>query len=122
MESFTNNFLKKKIIAYGLGKSGLSTLKFLQKKSEIYAYDDFNNRIKNLKLKKIIKLNKIKKIKFDKIILSPGIDIYNCKLSNFLRSNKDKIYTDLDVFFSFKIVLTFFISYFNSNSIFTDSL
>ena len=101
MESFTNNFLKKKILVYGLGKSGLSTLKFLQKKSEIYAYDDFNNRIKNLKLKKIIKLNKIKKIKFDKIILSPGIDIYNCKLSNFLRSNKDKIYTDLDVFFSF---------------------
>ena len=101
MKSFSNIFLKKKILVYGLGKSGLSTLKFLQKKSEIYAYDDFNNRIKNLKLKKIIKLNKIKKIKFDKIILSPGIDIYNCKLSNFLRSNKDKIYTDLDVFFSF---------------------
>ena len=49
MESFSNNFLKKKILVYGLGKSGLSTLKFLQKKSEIYAYDDFNNRIKNLK-------------------------------------------------------------------------
>ena len=32
MESFTNNFLKKKILVYGLGKSGLSTLKFLQKK------------------------------------------------------------------------------------------
>ena len=53
MESFSNNFLKKKILVYGLGKSGLSTLKFLQKKSEIYAYDDFNNRIKNLKLIKI---------------------------------------------------------------------
>ncbi len=102
MKSFSNIFLKKKILVYGLGKSGLSTLKFLQKKSEIYAYDDFDNKIKNLNLKKkIIRLNKLKKIKFDKIILSPGIDINNCKLSNFLRNNKDKIYTDLDIFFLF---------------------
>ena len=58
MKSFSNIFLKKKILVYGLGKSGLSTLKFLQKKSEIYAYDDFDNKIKNLNLKK--KNNKTK--------------------------------------------------------------
>ena len=41
------------------------------------------------------------KIKFDIIIISPGINIFNCKLSKFLKLNKKKIYTDLDVFYSF---------------------
>ena len=49
MKNTLNIFLKKKILLYGLGKSGLSTLKFLQNKCEIYAYDDF---IKNRKLSK----------------------------------------------------------------------
>ena len=102
MKNISNIFLKKKILIYGLGKSGLSTLKFLQNKCEIYAYDDSVKKIKSLKIKKkIIKFNKISKLKFDKIILSPGIDINNCKLSSFLKKNREKIYTDLDVFFSF---------------------
>ena len=42
MKNISNIFFeKKKILIYGLGKSGLSTLKFLQNKCEIYAYDDF---------------------------------------------------------------------------------
>ena len=94
--------MKKKILIYGLGKSGLSTLKFLQNKCKIYAYDDYFKKIKFPKIKKkIIKLDKITKLKFDKIILSPGIDINNCKLSSFLKKNKERIYTDFDVFFSF---------------------
>ena len=102
MKNTLNIFLKKKILIYGLGKSGLSTLKFLQNKCEIYAYDDFIKKIKFFKIrKKIIKFDKISKLKFDKIILSPGIDINNCRLSAFLKKNKDKIYTDLDVFCSF---------------------
>ena len=102
MKNTLNIFLKKKILIYGLGKTGLSTLKFLQNKCEIYAYDDFIKKIKFFKIrKKIIKFDKISKFKFDKIILSPGIDINNCKLSTFLKKNKDKIYTDLDVFYSF---------------------
>ncbi len=102
MKNTLNIFLKKKILIYGLGKSGLSTLKFLQNKCEIYAYDDFIKKIEFFKIKKkIIKFDKISKFKFDKIILSPGIDINNCKLSAFLKKNKDKIYTDLDVFCSF---------------------
>jgi len=43
----------------------------------------------------------LSKIKFDIIIISPGINIFNCKLSKFLKLNKKKIYTDLDVFFTF---------------------
>ena len=102
MKNISNIFLKKKILIYGLGKSGLSTLKFLQNKCEIYVYDDYIKKIKFPKIKKkIIKLNKIAKLKFDKIILSPGIDINNCKLSSFLKENRNKIYTDFDVFFSF---------------------
>ena len=102
MKNISNIFLKKKILIYGLGKSGLSTLKFLQNKCEIYAYDDSVKKIKSLKIKKkIIKFNKISKLKFDKIILSPGIDINNCKLSSFLKKNRKMIHTDFDVFFSF---------------------
>ena len=41
MDSVSNIFFKK-ILVYGLGKSGLSTFNFLQNKSEVYAFDDFN--------------------------------------------------------------------------------
>ncbi|MDC2969960.1 UDP-N-acetylmuramoyl-L-alanine--D-glutamate ligase [Candidatus Pelagibacter sp.] len=102
MKNISNIFLKKKILVYGLGKSGLSTLKFLQNKCEIYAYDDSIKKVEFPKIKKkIIKFNKISKLKFDKIILSPGIDINNCKLSSFLKKNRERIHTDFDVFFSF---------------------
>ena len=85
-----NIFLNKKILIYGLGKSGLSTLKFLRKKNRVIKYDD--------KIKTNYK--EIKKIKFDYIILSPGIDINKCRLSSFLKKNYKKIYTDLDIFYS----------------------
>ncbi len=88
MKLFNNIFLEKKILIYGLGKSGISSYKFLKNKSE------------KLK-KKIIKLEQIQKINFDRIIISPGIDISNCKLSKFLKKNFKKIHTDLDVLFSF---------------------
>ena len=45
MEYISKIFLKKKILVYGLGKSGLSALKFLQNKCEVHAYDDFNNKL-----------------------------------------------------------------------------
>ena len=47
-----SNFLKK-VLVYGLGKSGLSTLKFLKNKCKVYTYDDFELKIKSSKLKKI---------------------------------------------------------------------
>ncbi len=106
MKKNRNIFLGKKILIYGLGRSGISSFKFLKNKSKLFLFDD-NKKI-NLKYKnKNIKFRDIKKLNFDKIIISPGINILNCKLSKYLKSNLDKIYTDLDVFYSF----------FNNNSI-----
>ncbi len=100
MKIFKNIFLGKKILIYGLGKSGISSYKFLKKKSKVYLFDD-NYKI-NLKFnQKKTSLNQIQKINFDRIIISPGIDISNCKLSKFLKKNFQKIHTDLDVLYSF---------------------
>ena len=96
MSSSLNIFLNKKILIYGLGKSGLATFNFLKKKSEVFLYDDYQKNFKNL-----ISYKNLKKTKFDFIIISPGIDINRCKLSKFLKKNSKKIYTDLDIFFSF---------------------
>ena len=85
-----NIFYKKKILIYGLGKSGLSVLKFLKKDNEITTHDD--------KIK--VDNKKLTKIKLDYIIISPGIDINKCKLSKFLKNNSKKIYTDLDIFYN----------------------
>ena len=96
------NFLDKKILVYGLGKTGLSVFKFLKNKSEIFLYDDYNLNIQTSGIKKnLISFKDILKSKFDQIIISPGIDINKCNLSKFLKKNKNKIYTDLDVFYSF---------------------
>ena len=97
-----NIFLGKKILIYGLGKSGVSSYKFLKNKADLYLFDD--NEKKNIKLKLNLRLNTLKeisKINFDKIIISPGIDISKCKLSKTLKKNSSKIYTDLDIFYSF---------------------
>ena len=97
-----NIFLNKKILIYGLGKSGLSAFKFLKKKNKVVLYDDFKSNLKSLYIKKnLISYKNILKFKFDLIILSPGIDINKCKLTKILKKNQNKIYSDLDVFYSF---------------------
>ena len=83
-----NIFYNKKILIYGLGKSGLSVFNFLKKNNQTITFDDKNND--NIK--------KIRSTKFDYIIVSPGIDIHKCSLSKFLKKNSSKIYTDLDIF------------------------
>ena len=93
MNDISNIFINKRILIYGLGKSGLSSFNFLKKKNEIYSYDDYK--------KNLISFIQIKKIQFDAIILSPGIDVNKCKLSKFLKKNSNIIYTDLDIFYSF---------------------
>ena len=73
-----NIFFKKKILIYGLGKSGISAYGFLKKNNKIYLYDD--NKIKNQNLeikKKLIHYQDIIHEKIDCIIISPGIDIKN---------------------------------------------
>ena len=97
-----NIFLQKKILIYGLGKSGLSTFEFLKNKSRVFIYDDFKSKIYNPNVKKkIISYQKVINFNFDRIIISPGIDVNKCKLSNFLKKNYDKVFTDLDIFYSF---------------------
>jgi UDP-N-acetylmuramoylalanine--D-glutamate ligase len=97
-----NIFLNKKILIYGLGKTGLSTYKFLKDKSKVFLFDDFFLR-RNLfdNKKKIINYKSILKSNFDFIVLSPGIDINKCKLSKYLKKNRKKVFSDLDIFYSF---------------------
>ena len=102
MNRYRNFFLNKKILIYGLGKSGKSTFKYLNSKNHIFLYDDDQLKKNNsLFKKKFLSHHKILKTNFDIIILSPGIDIDKCKISKYLKKNKKKIYTDLDVFYSF---------------------
>jgi len=77
MRDKSNIFLNKKILIYGLARSGLSAFQFFKKKnSDIFLYDDFQKNIKDSKHKKnLINYRNVLKSKFDKIILSPGIDI-----------------------------------------------
>ena len=97
-----NIFLKKKILIYGLGKSGISTFKFLKNKADLFLYDDSQLKVRDPKIKKkLINFKDISDLKIDRVILSPGIDINKCKLSKFLKKNRSKVYSDLDVFFEF---------------------
>jgi len=102
MNENSNIFINKKILIYGLGKSGISSFKFLKKRNQVFLFDD-NNKIKlsSYTKKNFISLSLIKKIKFDLIILSPGINNKKCKLNKFLKKNSKIIFTDLDVFYSF---------------------
>ena len=102
MTKSKNIFLGKKILIYGLGKSGISSYKFLKNKAKVYLFDDnLKKKINSKSNQRLKNLRAISKIKFDKIIISPGIDISNCRLSKILKKNSSKIYTDLDVFYSF---------------------
>jgi len=94
-------FQKKKILIYGIGKTGISSYYFLKKTNQIYLYDDNKYLFNKRHLKKIfIKKESINKIKFDYIVISPGININNCNLKNYLKKNNKKIITDLDIFYS----------------------
>jgi len=94
-------FFKKKILIYGLGISGYSSLNFLKKNNHVKFFDDDYQKFKNKNLKKFfISSKKIYKYNFDYIIVSPGINLEKCNLKNFLKKNKKKIFTDLDIFYS----------------------
>ena len=85
-------FFNKKILIYGLGKTGISSYKFLKKNNKVFLFDD--NKKTSINKKKIIKSN------FDYILISPGINVKHCILGNYIKKNLNKIITDLDVFYS----------------------
>ena len=94
MFNLNDNLKNKKFLIYGYGKSGHAAYNYLKKNNKILIYDD------NKKLNKFfISLKKIQLTEFDYIVLSPGIDINNCKLKNYIKKNKKKIITDLDIFY-----------------------
>ena len=94
-------FNNKKILIYGMGKSGFSSYHFLKKTNYINIYDDNKKNIKNKLIKKFfLEKSKIPKIKFDYIVISPGINVNKCNLKNYLKKNSQKIITDLDIFYS----------------------
>ena len=96
-----NENLCKKFLIYGFGKSGITSFKYLIKKNKCFIYDDDKKKL-NRKFKKYyISKSKLIKDTFDNIILSPGININRCQLSNYLEKNKKKIITDLDIFYKF---------------------
>ena len=94
MFNLNDNLKNKKFLIYGYGKSGHASYNFLKKKNKISIYDD-NKKIK----KDFISLKKIKLTEFNYIVLSPGVDINKCRLKNYLKKNKKKIITDLDIFY-----------------------
>ncbi len=96
MHELKNKFKNKKILIYGYGKSGKASFKYLNKNNKVFIYDDFK-KINNLPF---IKLENIKNLSFNYILLSPGINIRKCKLKNFLKNNSNKIITDLDIFYN----------------------
>ena len=101
MNLFSKIFYKKKILIYGMGKTGLSSYNYLKRDNQIFLYDDNKKTFKKKSLRKLfLDKNKIHHFKFDYIVISPGININNCNLKNYLRKNSKKIITDLDIFFS----------------------
>ncbi len=91
MFNLNDNLKNKKFLIYGYGKSGQATYNYLKKNNKILIYDDNKSYFTSFK--------RLKLICFDYIVVSPGIDINKCKLKNYLKKNKSKIITDLDIFY-----------------------
>ena len=95
----TIDFVKKKILIYGMGLSGHSCLNFLKKKNDVKIFDD-NFSLKYKKNKKyFLSKNNIIKLKFDFIILSPGIDFQRCNLKKYIIKNWSRVITEFDIFY-----------------------
>ena len=92
------NFKNKKILIYGFGKSGISCFNFLKSNNFCTILDDNTKNIPVKFRNRLINSRKLLNIRFDFIILSPGIDINNCRISSYLKKIRSKIITELDVF------------------------
>ena len=92
---------KKKFAIYGLGVTGTSAVKYLRKLKvkNFYVWDD--KKEKRIHFKENVNKDEFsKKLNtVDYILLSPGININKTKFRKFLLKNKNKIITDLDLFY-----------------------
>ena len=91
-------FKNKKILIYGFGKSGNSCFHFLKKNNTCEIFDDNKKNIPIEFSEKLINIKKLLNKDFDFIVVSPGINLRKCKISNYLKKNKSKIITELDIF------------------------
>ena len=92
MLNLEKNFFKKRILIYGLGKSGLSVYSFLKKSNVISLFDDRIITKKKIKDTHTTYKEIIKK-EFDCIIISPGIDINKCKSVSYTHLTLPTIYS-----------------------------
>ena len=94
MLSLNDNLKNKSFLIYGYGKSGRSAYTYLKKNNKTLIYDD-NKKINKFFISK----KKVQLTQFDFIVISPGININKCSLKNYLKKNRGKIITDLDIFY-----------------------
>ena len=90
---------KKNFLIYGFGKSGFASYEYLNNKNNCKIIDDNQKNVNRKFTKNTLSFFQLKRHYFDYIVLSPGIDINKCKLSKYLKKNKSKIITDLDIFY-----------------------
>ena len=96
------NLKDKKVLIFGLGLSGISTLKRLKKNvKHLSVWDDnYLTRINAQKKLDIIFDENYSLKSYDFIVISPGINIYKHPKRNFFKKNFSKIITDIDIFTS----------------------
>jgi UDP-N-acetylmuramoylalanine--D-glutamate ligase len=99
MSELVNQFNNQNILIYGFGKSGRACFNYLKKNNKIKIYDDKKSSIPNKLKKKSINKTKLISIHFDRIVVSPGIDISKCTIKKYLSKNKNKIISELDIFY-----------------------
>ena len=100
-----NKINQKSFLIYGLGKTGISSLRFLkkQKVKKIICWDDNKSLRRKFNIKdKFIESIKREINSVDFIVMSPGINFRKCILYKELNINFSRLITDLDLFYIFR--------------------
>jgi UDP-N-acetylmuramoylalanine--D-glutamate ligase len=91
-------------LIFGIGRTGISVLDFLNNNAfDFHIYDDNQAILKSFNIDESKKLYKIESIAVDFIVLSPGIkiDYENHPLFKVAKRKNIKIISDFDIFFEF---------------------
>lgn len=90
----------KNILVYGTGKSGMSAYKFLlEKGANVYLYAD--KKIDNIDVNKLDSFSDVQKLKFDYVVLSPGVNIIGNKNINKLKKAGALFISELELGYLF---------------------